>query len=286
MADLCLLVVYKKLYAMKYIKRLLLFILAVIMVCSVRICVYHYQDGLIFFPNEPADENIQQTPPQFQTVQVKTSDGLNLHALYFPGDKSKPAILWNHGNAYDVYKLAFILQPYIDVNFPVYMTEYRGFGGNPGHFSERGFMNDIDAGWQFLKSQGHENIVVHGYSMGCATSALFANIAHRPTALVLESSFTDLASVARHRYRFIPFVKWLLKYDMNTLQNVMAIDDVPILILHGDADNTIPFSHGASVYDASPADAKKFILIPGGTHKLYKFNSYNLIIDWLKENVK
>ncbi len=271
---------------MKYIKYLLLFVLVVILVFGVRIAAYHYQDRLIFFPNESADESIQPIPPQFQTVQVKTRDGLNLHALYFSGDKSKPAILWNHGNAYDVYKLAFILQPYIDANFPVYMTEYRGFGGNPGRFSEPGFINDIDAGWQFLKSQGHENIVVHGYSMGCATSAEFANIGHRPTALILESPFTDLASVARHRYRFIPFAKWLLKYDMNTLQNVMAIDDVPTLILHGDADKIIPFSHGAAVYDASPADVKKFILIPGGTHKLYQSNSYNLIIDWLKGNVK
>jgi len=270
---------------MKYLKPVLFFMFAALVAFAVWAGVYYYQDRLIFFPDAPADENAGPTPAVFQAVRVKTRDGLDLGALYFPGDKSKPAILWNHGNAYDIYKLAFILQPYIDANFPIYMTEYRGFGDNPGKFSEDGFTRDIAAGWDFLKSRGHEKIVLHGYSMGCAMAARFAATTHRPAALVLEAPFKDLASVARHRFGRIPFMKLFLKYRMNTARDVSAVS-APTLILHGDADDVIPASHARAVYDASASRNKDFILIPGGTHKLYKSGSYKIIIDWLNKNIK
>jgi esterase/lipase len=239
------------------------------------------QDAQIFFPDEPADSDVKLTPNELQEVKVRTSDGLDLMALYFQGDKSKPAILWNHGNAWDVWKHGFMIKPYIDAGYTVYMTEYRGFAGNPGKFSEKGFILDIAAGWDFLKSQGFDRIIVHGYSMGCAHSARFAVTVHEPAALILEAPFQDFASMAKHRIGNIPFIKLFLKYKMKTAKYVRQVF-VPTLVLHGTDDEIIPPAQGKAVFDACGAQNKECIIIPNGTHRLFKFNSYQIILDWLK----
>lgn len=239
------------------------------------------QDAQIFFPDEPADDDVKPTPHELKKVYVKTSDGLDLMALYFKGDKSKPAILWNHGNAWDVWKMGFILQPYIDAGYPVYMTEYRGFAGNPGKFSEIGFIRDITAGWDFLKSQGHDKIIVHGYSMGCAHSARFAATIHSPIALILEAPFSDFASMAKHRIGNIPFIKLFLKYKMKTARYARRVT-APTLISHGDADEIIPTAQGITVFNACGAKNKECVIIPSGTHRLFKSGSYDIILNWLK----
>jgi dipeptidyl aminopeptidase/acylaminoacyl peptidase len=252
--------------------------------CAAAAVFYSKQDGMIFFPDEPADEDIMPTPTQFEKVNVETSDGLRLMALYFPGDKLKPAILWNHGNAFDVWKLGFILRPYIDAGFPVYMTEYRGFGGNPGKFSEEGFIRDIAAGWDFLKSKGHDKIIIHGYSMGCALSARFAATVRQPVALVLEAPFETLAHMARHRKGNIPLIGLFLKYEMNTAKHAKGVS-APTLVIHGDADETVPIAQARAVYESAAAARKDFIIVPGGTHRLFKSGSYEIIMDWLGKNM-
>lgn len=237
------------------------------------------QDSHIFFPDEPADADVKPTPREFEKINVHTSDGLDLMALYAAGDKSKPAILWNHGNAFDVWKMAFILQPYLEAGYCVYMTEYRGFAGNPGKFSEDGFIRDIAAGWDFLKLNGYDKIIVHGYSMGCAHSARFATICS-PYALVLEAPFASFASMVRERIGNIPFIKCFLKYKMQTTKYIRKVTS-PTLILCGDSDEIIPMSQGISVFDMCGAKNKKCVVIPGATHRLFKSGSYDIILKWL-----
>ena len=42
--------------------------------------------------------------------------------------------------------------------------------------------------------------------------------------------------------------------------------DVPLLVIHGEHDKIISVSHGRALHEASPANDKTFIAIPGGGH--------------------
>lgn len=245
------------------------------------IVVYFWQDKIIFNPKKINPEGALPRPPELKRVGVKTSDGLDLQALYFPGDKTKPAVMWQHGNAYDIDQLGFVMKPYIDAKFPVYMTEYRGFGGNGGKLSEDGFINDIEAGWNFLKSRGHGDIVVHGFSMGCALSARFAATRRTPHALVLEAPFANLRSlITQTRRKLLPAARFL-RYDMDTEKWVGRVN-APTLVVHGDSDRKVPVAGGRAVFDASAAAEKEMMVVQGGTHYLYQSGSIGPIMNWLR----
>jgi alpha-beta hydrolase superfamily lysophospholipase len=116
--------------------------------------------------------------------------------------------------------------------------------------------------------------------MGCALSARFAETVDNPVALILEVPFSDFLSMAKHRAGNIPFMRMFVKYKMKTSKHIKHVA-APTLILHGTADEAIPTQQGRAVYAAAGAKNKKLIIIPDGTHRLFKFGSYEKILDWL-----
>ena len=42
--------------------------------------------------------------------------------------------------------------------------------------------------------------------------------------------------------------------------------DVPLLVVHGDRDEIVPFAAGRAVYERAPASRKTFLAIPGASH--------------------
>jgi len=242
--------------------------------------VYFFQDYMLFNPRKKNPVGAESLPPRFREVVVETSDGVRLKSLYFKGDEDKPAIIWNQGQSYDIWKMGFVAHPYINAGYSVYLTGYRGFN-NPGKFSEKGFVEDIKAGYDFLKKRGHDKIVGHGYSMGCAFTARFAATRQQLQAVILEAPFANLRSVIMQKYeKFTPALH-LLKYDMNTESWVGQVT-VPTLVIHGGRDSKVPASNGEKVFAASAASVKEKIIIPDGTHYLYQFGSGKMVMNWLK----
>ncbi|MDR0319625.1 MAG: alpha/beta hydrolase [Rickettsiales bacterium] len=240
--------------------------------------VFLGQDMLLFKPKKQNPVGADVAPPQFKKVFAKTMDGLSLRANYFEGGADKPAILYNHGQSYNIDKLAFVMRPYIEAGFPVYMTEYRAYGGNPGKYSEAGFVLDIAAGWNFLRGEGHEKIIVHGFSMGCAHTARFA-AEHKPQAVILESSFENLAQATRAATK-LPLAANVLKYKMDTAGHAAKIS-APTLVMHGSADKKVPIEQGRKVFQSVPHADKEFVEIPDSDHYIYTKGSIQKIITWL-----
>jgi hypothetical protein len=81
--------------------------------------------------------------------------------------------------------------------------------------------------------------------------------------LILESPFISIAEMARIVLPFLP-IRFLLqtRYDVGTTITKIR---VPLLVLHGDRDEIVPFSHGETIFDKAP-EPKKFFAIPGANH--------------------
>ena len=52
---------------------------------------------------------------------------------------------------------------------------------------------------------------------------------------------------------------------MNSLARIGNIR-VPLLMLHGDADRTVPIELGRGLFAAATTEPKHFVAVPGGTH--------------------
>ena len=82
--------------------------------------------------------------------------------------------------------------------------------------------------------------------------------------LILETPFNRLCEMAEIRFPVFPACL-LLPYERWASSDLIGHVEAPVLILHGDADKTIPMSQGKALFDAAP-EPKRLIVYPGGHH--------------------
>lgn len=88
--------------------------------------LYVFQERLIFFPQK-LDKNYQFSFNQmFEEINVNTEDGILLNGLLFRADSSKGLIFYLHGNAGSISSWGNVAETYTDLNYDVFMLDYRG----------------------------------------------------------------------------------------------------------------------------------------------------------------
>ena len=95
----------------------------------------------------------------------------------------------------------------------------------------------------------------------------------------METPYSSIAEVAHGRYWFV-LAKWLVRDRYDSLARIGNVR-APILLFHGDADNTIPIRFGERLYDAAP-EPKEGHFFPGGSHTdLYDHGAGELVMDFM-----
>jgi pimeloyl-ACP methyl ester carboxylesterase len=75
---------------------------------------------------------------------------------------------------------------------------------------------------------------------------------------VLRSPFPELADVGAHHYPWLP-VRTLLR-DRFPVEQHLATSDVPVAVVHGDADSVVPTTLSARVADRAPTLVERVVL--------------------------
>ena len=151
-------------------------------------------------------------------------------------------------------------------------VEYRGWGDSSRAVpSESTIHADADIGWAELvrRQPDPRRRVIFGHSMG---GAVAVHLATRQAAqasyagLILESTFTQLPDVAAQTTsRLVRPLAVLSGEHMNALARIPKVR-VPLLMLHGDADRTVPIGLGRELFEAAATEPKTFVTFAGGTH--------------------
>jgi len=223
----------------------------------------------------------QAEMPKFAEHTANTKDGQVRSIWYAKGKKNAPVVLYLHGNAYSIATTAFILSPYVDAGFTVCLAEYRGFDKTGGKLSEQGFWIDAHAAYEFLKSQGHKNIFIHGTSMGASiASKLASDLEKRNEKLggvILESPFYSVVSMCPK----IPFKKLLLGDKFATNKYVTGIKKSPVLLMHGAKDYLVGLEQAGRLFPEIASENKRFHVIGPGTHELFVHGSMEYAVEWI-----
>jgi fermentation-respiration switch protein FrsA (DUF1100 family) len=195
-----------------------------------------------------------------------TDDDTRIHAWYLPPPEGGVyTVLVCHGNAGNIsgrLDRALLLQR--ELSASVLLFDYRGFGRSEGSPDEEGTYRDALAAYRYLAEEREvdtRRIILFGESLGAAVAI---ELARRVpvAAVVLEAPFASIRAMARVAYPFLPTGWVRTKYD--NLAKIGELD-VPLLILHGTRDDTVPFAQGEALFRAA-REPKEFVAVEGAGH--------------------
>lgn len=227
------------------------------------------QAHLIFEPERALHAAPADFPFPVTEVVIPLAARQNVHGWWIPSAKrGAKVVLYLHGNDGNVSTSVSEVAPLQELGYSVFLIDYRGYGASEGPFpTEKAVYQDAEAGWSYLVGQGFDpaNLYIYGHSLGGAIAIELALRHPEAAGLVVESSFTSIADMAglEKKYSLLP-VRLLLSERFDSIDKVGRLS-LPVLYLHGTADEIVPFSMGNELYSAS-GGRKQFVAIDGGRH--------------------
>ncbi|HSE95952.1 MAG TPA: alpha/beta hydrolase [Methylomirabilota bacterium] len=226
-------------------------------------CGAAIERGFIYYPASLLVGTPRDLGLPFEDVHPVAADGVRLHGWFVPGPRAV-TLLWCHGNAGNIsHRLENLGEIHRRLGVGILLFDYRGYGRSEGVPSEAGLYADARAFRAWLRARpgsDREPVVYFGRSLGAAVAAALAE-EDRPAALILETPFISVQAMANQT---LPGAGYLFRTRFDTLDRIGRIP-VPLLVLHGDADEVVPFRHGEAIF-AAAAEPKTFVRIPGSRH--------------------
>jgi hypothetical protein len=227
--------------------------------------LYFGQASLLYLPDLPS-RALSATPADagldYETVRLRTEDGVGLHGWYVPAATPRGTLLFFHGNAGNISHRLDSLLIFHRLGLNVLIFDYRGYGQSEGRPDEEGTHRDARAAWRHLtETRGIEGrrIILFGRSLGAALAAWLATEV-RPGGLILESAFTSVPDLAADLYWWLP-ARRLARLQYAT-RDYLARVACPVLVVHSPQDEIIPYHHGQALY-AAARPPKAFLRLRG-----------------------
>jgi alpha-beta hydrolase superfamily lysophospholipase len=235
--------------------------------------VYSAQRYLVFEP----DRTLHATPADYSFavrdvgIVVPGEPKRTLHGWSIPAANPRAkVVLYLHGNDGNVSTSMDGIALLRELGYSVFMLDYRGYGASGGGFpSEAGVYQDAQSAWDYLvhdRGINPANLFIYGHSLGGAIAIELALRHPEAAGLVVESSFTSISDMAtlEARYALLP-VNLFLNQRFDSIAKVAHLR-LPVLYIHGTADEIVPFKMGKALYDATPF-ARGFVAVPAGRHE-------------------
>lgn len=211
--------------------------------------LYFFQDSLIFHPRPRTEAHRYGDFPE---EWIELNDEERLHALRIPSTagERRGVVLYLHGNVGDNGRSIRQTSGIRKSGYDLFLVDYRGFGKSSGTITgEQNMTEDLQAVYDRLKAEyGEKNILLAGYSLGSGPACyLAAN--NSPKGVVLVAPYTSLVDMKNEFFWMFP--DFLMKYELNNFRH-LGEATCPVRILHGTADELIPYAMGERLEAVAP----------------------------------
>ena len=125
-----------------------------------------------------------------------------------------------------------------------------------------------------------EDIIIYGESLGTGIATEIAQNGNF-AGLILETPFTSMVEAAKNFYPYIP-VGLLLKDKYENQKKIKNIN-IPILVMHGEADKIVPFWMGKKIFDLANNPKYSYFTKHDDHMMEYDSNLVSMLNDFLKQ---
>ncbi|RYM07302.1 alpha/beta fold hydrolase [Sporolactobacillus sp. THM7-7] len=233
---------------------------------------------------EASDAFIRNHPPE--EIYRHSHDGLKLHAYRFMThpDSHRWAVLL-HGYMEQGTDMFFFACAFARHGFNVLVPDLRGAGKSEGGYIGMGWDDRLDVvGWihEIVENDPEAKIAVHGVSMGGATAMMTAgeDLPENVIAIVEDCGYSSVEDEFAHELRnlySLPAFPVMQLADRTTrsragysIYEASSVEQlkkakVPMLFIHGGADNYVPTEMVYKVYEAAPVE-KELLVVDQAPH--------------------
>ena len=220
--------------------------------------------------------------------------GFKVHACYVPAAnpaKAQGTAIVVHGYTDNHFVFLYLVRMYRDqFNYNVLFPDLQYHGLSEGDHAQMGWYDRLDVEkWAEVAHNIFKDdfMVVHGVSMGAATTMMMSGdqLPAYIRAFVEDCGYASVwdqfKANLKQTFHLPPFpiltsanivcknrYGWSFKEASSMAQ--LAKCERPMLFIHGDADDFVPFSHLQMNYDAKVKGYKEMWVAPGAVHA----NSY------------
>lgn len=214
----------------------------------------------IYYPEPMPQGPIAWTGPTPVEVSVRTADGLTLRGFWWaPAMPEAGVIVFFHGNAGNRATAARMAEPLARDGKGLLVASYRGYGDHAGTPSQDGLFKDGAAFLAKARALAPEApIVLFGYSLGGAV-ALELGARENVRGVVTLGAFASLRQLAPR------LVAGLLEGVYDNQSAIRRVDE-PVLVLHGTADEVVPFEQARALQAAAPR--ARLLRLEGSAHRI------------------
>lgn len=225
---------------------------------------------------------------------IPIDETINLGYRMYIHHSSAPVLLYFHGNGEIASDYDSLAPLYNRTGISLLVVDYRGYGWSSGSPLPSRLLPDAQVALEKRDDICREcgiipgrPLFVKGRSLGSAAAIYLAQ--QNPDVikgLIIESGYGTAPSLFARLG--IPIPPGVEDDDTLPLNNTRKMQEIrlPLLVIHGALDTLIPATNAKELYEASPSDNKRLLIIPGAGHNNLLAGGIELYFNAIKEFVE
>jgi len=222
----------------------------------------------------------------FTTIRISGSHGKALFGWFVAaGEEPAPVVAIMHGWGGNAELMLPFAQLLHQAGYATLLLDARNHGQSDSddYSSMPRFAEDLECGLGWLKQQPQvdtQRCYLLGHSVGAAAALLLASRRHDVAGVVSIAAFAHPARLMRRQMRahhipyhpigwlILRYVEWTIGFRFDEIAPCNTIRQItcPVLLVHGEADNTVPPQDAQVIYANRPGEQVELLLIPNTGH--------------------
>ena len=229
--------------------------------------------SMFYYPDRVLYGTPAQAELQFEQVRFASADGTELAGWLIPAvgiasmREAKGTVIHFHGNAQNMSAHWEYSGWLARRGFNVFVFDYRGYGASAGSPAPRGVYEDSVAALRYVRARSDLDpgrLLVFGQSLVGTQAIVAVGAGERAgvCAVAVEATFLSYSTIASEK---VSGAGLLMNDDYSAERYIAKLAPIPLLLIHGSADEVIPASHSERLHVLA-GEPKTLVRVPGGRH--------------------